>query len=673
MTTYSIESEKGSILECADFHLVMTDLGFKCVLDLEINKDKVLIGNTFQTIKSKTFNNVYQELYDISTDSGDYLTCSNLTNNIEDFVNTAYLSHNTITAAITILHYCIFNANKGVMIVANKADTTIEIIDKIKNIYKLLPFFMKPGIINWNSKAIVFDNGCRIKTSARTKEPAIGFTIDFLYMDEFAHLPASIARHYYKAAVPTVSSISNSRILITSTPNGSNLFKELVEGAELPEGHADKNQYKCVRVYWHEVAGRLDPKFYPIESEMRKHKIDFNTVKRELKSLGIKYVIEKEQSDIGERALIRIDYENNKWDLENVKNVKICNINLIQLGTVTNWKEDEIKLIGGEEAFNQEYNIQFISGSKRILNAKTAIRIENRKIKYSWDNIEILNKLRFTYDELRFHPDFIHTERKKIYGISTIDISEGLGQDYTVMNFFKLMIKDIEWLKTHKIKNLYDAFYLKQIAIYQHNRLHPTELADLFYLLQFEYFDPEKWKCVFEVNGPGGRFYDALPKCFDQNNNYGDFIHVRYKHNQNNTFKRPGIKVTSNKKDQVKLYITNIEEDNIYVDEMNTCLEMENFIKVETKAGNITYRADSGTDDCVMTLVNLATVFETKEWQNMCHTFYKELSKELQDIIDTSLDLTYNPHANGYKSLSNALNSSRNGVIGKSKLGNRRR
>jgi hypothetical protein len=57
-------------------------------------------------------------------------------------------SGKTITAAITMLHYCLFNNDKGVMIVANKADTVIEIIDKIKNIYKLLPFFLKSGIIN---------------------------------------------------------------------------------------------------------------------------------------------------------------------------------------------------------------------------------------------------------------------------------------------------------------------------------------------------------------------------------------------------------------------------------------------------------------------------------------------------------------------------------------------
>lgn len=662
MVTIKIETEINTFIEGADLHYIFTKDGWKTFNEININ-DYVLCGNDFVKVTNKILNNQIQELYDISTDDGDYLTCGNV---INTFKNSAFLSHNTITAAITILHYCIFNESKGIMIVANKGDTVVEIIDKIKNIYKLLPFFLKPGIINWNSKAIVFDNGCRIKSQARSKEPAIGFTIDFLYMDEFAHLPAGIARHYYKAAVPTVSSINNSKILITSTPNGSNLFKELVEGAELPEGHPDKNQYKCIRVYWHEVAGRLNPKFYPLNQEMSKYGLDINYINKTLIDLGYKVDHKKEQSDTGDRHLLEIDYNKGINSVDNLRLVQIKSskgvINLSQLGSVTNWKESETKLIGGEEAFNQEYNLQFLSGAKRILSAKTTVLIEERKTKYSWDEIEVLNKLRFMYDELLWDKEFIHSDRKKIYGVTSIDLSEGLGLDYTTMSIFNTVVRSKEWLKDNKIKNMTEAFQLKQVGTYANNRISPKEFADLFYLLNFEYFNSERMKCVFEVNGPGGRFYDALPNCFDGNNNYGDFIQVRYKHNKNDKFKKPGKKVTSSKKDDVKMYIDAIENDTICINEVNTALEMENFIKVETPSGGITYRADSGHDDRVMTIVNVSTFLETQEWQNMCHSLYLESSKDIQELIDSSLDLTYNPKAMGYKSLSNALRQSKSGL-----------
>ena len=66
--------------------------------------------------------------------------------------------------------------------------------------------------------SLIFDNGCKIKTEKRTKEPAIGFTIDLLYLDEFAHIPQNIIEAYYTAVIPILSSIDNSRLIITSTP-----------------------------------------------------------------------------------------------------------------------------------------------------------------------------------------------------------------------------------------------------------------------------------------------------------------------------------------------------------------------------------------------------------------------------------------------------------------------
>jgi hypothetical protein len=64
----------------------------------------------------------------------------------------------TINAAITMLHFITFNNDKNIMIVANIRGTTIEIIDKIKNIYVQLPFFLKSGIKNWNQQSIIFEN-----------------------------------------------------------------------------------------------------------------------------------------------------------------------------------------------------------------------------------------------------------------------------------------------------------------------------------------------------------------------------------------------------------------------------------------------------------------------------------------------------------------------------------
>src|SRR5690606_12618238 len=92
------------------------------------------------------------------------------------------------------------------------------------------------------------DTKCKIKTTATTKTAAIGNTVDLLYLDEFAHVPSNIAEDFYRSIYPTVSAIKNSKIIITSTPNGYNLFWKILNGAERPLGDKEKNTFASKRV-----------------------------------------------------------------------------------------------------------------------------------------------------------------------------------------------------------------------------------------------------------------------------------------------------------------------------------------------------------------------------------------------------------------------------------------
>lgn len=655
-----IKTETGKELYCADNHILFDSLGQE-ILVKELNIGQhIITKDGFEKIIDMYNYNSSNGMIDLSVNSSEMRY---YTNDI--------LSHNTITAAITLLHYCIFNTNKGIMIVANKGDTVVEILDKIKNIYKLLPFFLKPGLINWNSKSIVFDNGCRIKSQARSKEPAIGFTIDFLYMDEFAHIPRNIITHYYKAAIPTVSSIKGSKIVITSTPNGANLFKELVMGAQLPDGHPDKNMYKLIKVYWHQVPDgkfedgtsgtRLDAKIYPNLSELKNAGLSISDMIEELRRKKFKVVKEIESTDNGDKEFIRVLHNDGISDLETIRGMKFNKVSLVKLAMVTNWKEQETKLIGGEENFNQEYNIQFIAGSKRVLSASKAKILEERAKKYKHLDIDILNKrLPFEYNELRWNDEYVEQDRHNYYWIPALDISEGLGQDDTVINIFRIEVRSKEWLEENKIKTMYDAFYLKQMGIYNSNSITPdVDLPELFYLLFFEYFNPARVKSVVEYNGPGSTFLAAMPSVFDSHNNYGNYIFTRYKHKVEDTKKKIGLKITRNKKSLVKKYIDAVEIDKIYVDEEITLDQMDNFIKVETRSGDFTYKADSGHDDIVMTLVGGSTFFDTQDFKSLCSVYYNELPQDIQNAIDNSINTDYNPDAISYKGLSNALTKTR--------------
>jgi hypothetical protein len=327
----------------------------------------------------------------------------------------------TISSAIFMLHKILFDNDKNIMIVANKGDTAVEIVDKIKSIYTLLPFFLKPGIKTWNQKSLTFENGCRIKTSARTKTPAIGFTIDVLYLDEFAHIPSNIIEPYYTAAFPTTAAVQNSKIIITSTPNGMNLFHRLLTDAERPEGDPQKNNYKAMRVYWYQVPGR-----FVTYLRLNPHKLyDHGITKEDVFELCKEKWGDKTKIEMGWNSDLQKDiiyvYNNENCSDEEVKSLSIVDnrgfeIPVRALSEATTWKEEAIKDIGGEDAFNQEYGLRFINASKSLLNEAIIDELLRNKKNYVFEEItEFDKRIKFSYSDLKFVDDddlFIPLKRK---------------------------------------------------------------------------------------------------------------------------------------------------------------------------------------------------------------------------------------------------------------------
>jgi hypothetical protein len=542
----------------------------------------------------------------------------------------------TVNAAIAMLHFITFNNDKNIMIVANIRGTTIEIIDKIKNIYIQLPFFLKVGIKNWNQQSIIFENGCRIKSSARSKTPAIGYTIDFLYLDEFAHIPSNIIEPYYTAAFPTVSAIENSKIVITSTPNGMNLFYKLLSDSERPEGDPLKNNYRAMRVYWYQVAGRFVTYF-----KLNNHKLhEFG--------LTNQYVLDKVKEEFGEITDVEMKfnsdsmkdiiyvYNNDLLSDQMVKSFNFLNeegkeLSIYNIAEVTTWKEEAIKDIGGEDAFNQEYGLRFINATRSLLSEHIIENLLNNKKNYIHEKIDELdNRLKFPYNELVWVEDslvFTPIERKSIKGVISVDISEGLGQDYSVINIFKISPKsdDVIESQSNSYTNLSDFFCLEQIGIYRSNHVSVRQLAEIFYVLLFEYFDYENFKVVLELNNYGNEFLAHLPGLFEGNNNYGSSVFFRYKHRVDANEEKIGLKVGENKNMLVKDYQDSMDKRNFIITNEDNIREITTFVKHITTSGNIRYAADMGHDDTVMTLVNLSSAFNKYEYKEMVEDYAVKL------------------------------------------------
>ncbi len=534
----------------------------------------------------------------------------------------------TVSASIFMLHTILFNNDKNVMIVANKGDTAVEIVDKIKSIYTLLPFFLKPGIKTWNQKSLTFENGCRIKTSARTKTPAIGFTIDVLYLDEFAHIPSNIIEPYYTAAFPTVSAVLNSKIIITSTPNGMNLFHKLLTDAERPDGDPLKNNYKAMRVYWYQVPGR-----FLTYIRLNSHKLYEHGVTKEdiLKVVSdtwsnntkveMKYIVDNMKDVI-------YVYNNDVCSDEDIKSmtftdVKGHDVAMRAISEITTWKEEAIKDIGGEDAFNQEYGLRFINSSKSLLNESLIDDLLKGKKNYVFEEIpEFDRRLRFSYKELKWIDDdnsFIPIRRKDYKFVLSVDISEGLGQDYSIINIFRISEKPKELIELQRpsYKSIVDFFRLEQVGIFRNNFVSVKQLAEILYMIVFEYLNPENVKVVLELNNYGNTLLAEMPHVFEGNNNYGSSVFIRYKHRADSTEEKIGLKVGDNKNLMVKDYQDLMQNKGFVITNEDNIREITTFVKHITSSGNVKYAADIGHDDTVMTIVNSTTIFTKHEFREM--------------------------------------------------------
>lgn len=150
-----------------------------------------------------------------------------------------------------ILWYIIFNEDKFVAILANKASTAREILSRIKIAYEALPLWLQQGVKVWNKGDIELENNCRVMATSTASSAIRGFSISLLYLDEFAFVPSNIADEFFTSVYPTISSGTTSKILISSTPNGMNhYYKMWTEAVEKLNG------FIPIEANWRQVPGR---------------------------------------------------------------------------------------------------------------------------------------------------------------------------------------------------------------------------------------------------------------------------------------------------------------------------------------------------------------------------------------------------------------------------------
>ena len=174
-----------------------------------------------------------------------------ITDNRNVIVKTGRQVGKTTTTIGWLLHYVLFNTEKTVGILANKAVTAREILGRIQTSYQHLPKFLQQGLREWNKGSMELENGSKIIASSTSSSAIRGFSFSCILLDEFAHVQRHIANEFIQSVYPTISSGKETKVIIVSTPNGFNLFYKFWNDAE--QGNSTFVPFK---VHWSNVPGR---------------------------------------------------------------------------------------------------------------------------------------------------------------------------------------------------------------------------------------------------------------------------------------------------------------------------------------------------------------------------------------------------------------------------------
>ena len=158
-------------------------------------------------------------------------------------------------AAAYLLWYSMFIPDQTVLIAAHKYSGAQEIMQRIRFAYELLPNFIRAGVTAYNKGSLEFDNGSRIIAQATTDNTGRGLSISLAYLDEFAFVRPTIAREFWTALSPTLS--TGGKCIITSTPNQDDdqfarIWREALKTTDSygNEKETGKNGFKAYSADW---------------------------------------------------------------------------------------------------------------------------------------------------------------------------------------------------------------------------------------------------------------------------------------------------------------------------------------------------------------------------------------------------------------------------------------
>jgi hypothetical protein len=226
------------------------------------------------------------------------------------------------------------------------------------------------------------------------------------------------------------------------------------------------------------------------------------------------------------------------------------------------WKQDTISSIGSHEAFQQEFNCEFITSGEASLDDELFERLTSQ----ASDPL-------FVFDDGKY---LLWDQPKdgRIY-IASVDTSEGLGKDASVV----------------QILDYTDLTNINQVAVYHNNEISPYNFTNKVYEILQHWGNP--LVCI-ERNNSGGQVVDILKNNYDYENivSWGSSLAGKSK-------SMLGIVAHTNTKYKgvmnMRYWINELEA--MKINDIRLVKELKNYVK----APNGTWNAKKGYHDDLVT------------------------------------------------------------------------
>jgi hypothetical protein len=297
------------------------------------------------------------------------------------------------------------------------------------------------------------------------------------------------------------------------------------------------------------------------------------------------------------------------------------------------WKRREIANLGNEELFNQEYGNQFLASSRLLLSASTLNFM--KRIARNYRHVELDDFIDYPdlQEALKWHPDYDPSSRDirddKI--VFAIDIGDGVGRDYTVINIFKLEPKSRAMIRqTRDWTDETSFFRLKQVGMFRSNKLSVEEMAKCLEILVFDMYHHENIKVVMEINFKGNLVFERLSR----HREFYPELFLYTKHSINNDQMKLGVKIQKDNKESYARELRNfLHHKRVVLTEVKTFEELSAF--GINNAGR--YESQMGNDDVAMTCVNLITYFDSIDFYETVEDMYDTIDLSIKREVETRM------------------------------------